>query len=463
MRAVIIGCGYVGRVLGSILLAGGHDVTGVARSDSSLTAIRRRGITPREADVTTPETIDALPDADWVIVAVSSGGGDAAAAQAVFQEGLATVIDSYADRGDPPDRIIYTSSSSVYGDRGGRWVDETDAPDPQTSKTTILARAEEVAVEQSGVSGIDGTVCRFAGLYGPDRYRLDRYLDETVTTGYLNLVHRVDAAGAIAHLLRAGRGRGEVINIVDDAPTDRYHLAFTLAQMAGVAPRIVACWLTDSQIRPCLRRVVVGSQHKSVCRTRSCGHSATGCDTPPSDRGMPPQSHSAFEPESAHLSPLQITRITPADAVWQVLRIERPQPCTTGSAVQAAKGVTGDGTTADRASYAVHVDSLASIDINTGGLFAVAAKAAHGVHAAVGRDAARFRGSDRRGPPREGDRRRPDDRPGGDDPTDRARLADTRAAEPRWSRDSLAVRVGRTRGHSRLVAPVRSAADTAVV
>jgi nucleoside-diphosphate-sugar epimerase len=275
MRAVIIGCGYVGRVLGSILLAGGHDVTGVARSDSSLTAIRRRGITPREADVTTPETIDALPDADWVIVAVSSGGGDAAAAQAVFQEGLATVIDSYADRGDPPDRIIYTSSSSVYGDRGGRWVDETDAPDPQTSKTTILARAEEVAVEQSGVSGIDGTVCRFAGLYGPDRYRLDRYLDETVTTGYLNLVHRVDAAGAIAHLLRAGRGRGEVINIVDDAPTDRYHLAFTLAQMAGVRPpdrRLLADRLADPSMSEAGRRRLAAQKRVSNAKLRSLGY-----------------------------------------------------------------------------------------------------------------------------------------------------------------------------------------------
>ena len=275
MRAVIIGCGYVGRVLGSILLAGGHEVTGVARSDRSLSSIRRRGITPQQGDVTAPETIDALPDADWVIVAVSSGGGDASAAHTVFQEGLLTVIDSFADRVDPPDRIIYTSSSSVYGDRDGGWVDETDTPDPPTSKTMVLARAEEIAVEQSAASGIDGTVCRFAGLYGPHRYRLDRYLGETVTTGYLNLVHRVDAAGAIAHLLRAGRGRGEVINIVDDAPTDRHRLAVTLAQMAGHRPpdrRLLGDRLAEPSLSEAARQRLAAQKRVSNAKLRSLGY-----------------------------------------------------------------------------------------------------------------------------------------------------------------------------------------------
>jgi|GEM_PF-4639164 len=103
---------------------------------------------------------------------------------------------------------------------------------------------------------------------------------------------------------------------------------------------------------------------------------------------MPPQSHSAFDRESANLSPLQITRVTPPDAVWKVLRIQRPQPIATGPAVQASKGVTGDGTTANRASDAVHMWTTVAVNINTGGLFAVAAKPAHGVHAAVNRDAA---------------------------------------------------------------------------
>jgi nucleoside-diphosphate-sugar epimerase len=275
MRAVIIGCGYVGRVLGTLLCAGGHEVIGVARSASSLASIERRGITPQEADITQPATIDALPDAAWVIVSVSSGGGDAAAARAVFEVGLTSVIESYAQRERPPDRLVFTSSSSVYGDRDGAWVDEETAPDPQTDKTAVLATAEELAIEHSASLGIDGTVCRFAGLYGPGRYRLQRYLGETVTTGYLNMVHRVDAAGAIAHLLGTNRGRGQVVNVVDDRPIDRHAFATALAQLAGTTPpdrRPLADRLRDTSLSDDARRRLAAQKRVSNDRLRTLGY-----------------------------------------------------------------------------------------------------------------------------------------------------------------------------------------------
>lgn len=275
MRAVIIGCGYVGRVLGTLLRAGGHSVVGVARSADSHAAIARRGITPHAADITQPATVDALPDAEWVVVAVSSGGGDAAAARAVFETGLTTVIDSYAGRQMPPDRLVYTSSSSVYGDRDGAWVDETTAPAPQTEKTAVLARAEEVAIDHSAAAGLDGSVCRFAGLYGPGRYRLGRYLDETVTGGYLNMVHRVDAAGAIAHLLQSDRGRGQVVNVVDDRPVDRHAFARTLAQLAGVTPprrQPLRDRLADASLSAGARRRLAAQKRVSNGRLRSLGY-----------------------------------------------------------------------------------------------------------------------------------------------------------------------------------------------
>ena len=103
---------------------------------------------------------------------------------------------------------------------------------------------------------------------------------------------------------------------------------------------------------------------------------------------MLPRSHSGFDHESADLSPLEVTRFTPADAMRQVIGVGCPQPTTTGPAVQPPEGVTRDRTTPNRTSYAVHALTRPSIDINTGGLFAVAAKAVHGVHAAVNRDAA---------------------------------------------------------------------------
>jgi nucleoside-diphosphate-sugar epimerase len=232
VRATIVGCGYVGLELGRQLSAAGNEVTGVRRS--SLEAVEAAGLGAVAADATDPGTLDRLPDADWVIFAASSGGRGADAARSVYVEGLRAVIDEYGGRDDPPERLVYTSSTGVYGDHGGDWVDESTPIDPQTDKTEVLAEAERVARERAAEHGIDGTVARYAGLYGPDRYRLDRYLSGPVTEGYLNMVHRDDAAGAVRHLLVADCARDEVVLVVDDEPVDKWTFADWLADECGV-------------------------------------------------------------------------------------------------------------------------------------------------------------------------------------------------------------------------------------
>ena len=261
----VVGAGYVGLALCRQLDAAGHAVTGVRRSPQP---VRDAGIDAVAADVTDPETLSPLPDADAVVFAASSGGRGPEPARRVFVEGLQNTIDAYADRASPPDRLVYTSSTGVYGDHDGAWVDEETPLDPQTEKTAVLAEAERVAIETAGEAGIDGTVARFAGLYGPDRYRLERYVDGPVTQGYLNMVHRDDAAGAVRFLLTGGspsddspppesqaddpsspvdgsadsprsspadHARGEVVTVVDDEPVEKWTFADWLADECGVA------------------------------------------------------------------------------------------------------------------------------------------------------------------------------------------------------------------------------------
>jgi len=245
MRVVVVGCGYVGLELARQLAERGHTVTGVRRSDAGLAAIRSVGATVAEAggegqvdavraDATDRASLDALPDADAVVFAASSGGRGAEAARDVYVEGLKNVVDAYGSRAETPDRLVYTSSTGVYGDHGGAWVDETTPIEPSTEKTRVLAEAEQIALEATAAVGIDGTVARFAGLYGPDRYRLKRYLDGPVTAGYLNMVHRDDAAGAVRHLLEADRARGEAVLVVDSEPVDKHAFADWLADACGV-------------------------------------------------------------------------------------------------------------------------------------------------------------------------------------------------------------------------------------
>ncbi|MDH5021675.1 SDR family oxidoreductase [Halobacterium rubrum] len=232
MDVAILGCGYVGLELARQLEAGGHDAVGVRRSEDGLTAVRETGAEAVQADVTDADSLAAVPDVDAVVFAASSGGRGAEAAREVYVDGLRTAVEHFGTRADTPDQFVYTSSTGVYGDHDGGWVEEATPLDPTTEKTEVLVDAERVALDEAPVYGMDPTVVRFAGLYGPDRYRLLRYLEGPVTEGYLNMVHRDDAAGVVRFALAAVDE--DVLLAVDDEPVDKWTFADWLADEAGV-------------------------------------------------------------------------------------------------------------------------------------------------------------------------------------------------------------------------------------
>ncbi len=232
MTVAVLGCGYVGLALCETL----DDTTvyGVRRSAEGAAAIEDAGATPIQADVTDAESLEAIPDVDTIVFAVSAGGRSGEAARRAYVEGLQTVIESFADREQSPERLIYTSSTSVYGDHGGDWVTEETPIEPTTEKTEILATAERIARETAEAHGIDGTVVRFAGLYGPGRYRLERYQSGPVTAGILNMLHRDDAAGILRWLLETDPDVDTVL-AVDDEPVEKWTLARWLAAECDTA------------------------------------------------------------------------------------------------------------------------------------------------------------------------------------------------------------------------------------
>ncbi len=274
MRVAILGCGYVGLELGR-QLAPEHDVVGVRRSADGLAAIEAAGLEAVQADVTEPGSLGGIPSVDAVVFAASSGGRGAEAARGVYVEGQRTAIEHFGTRSSPPDRYLYTSSTGVYGDHGGDWVDEETPVEPTTDKTRVLATAEDVARERPPEYGIDGTVARLSGLYGPDRYRLERYLAGPVTEGYLNMVHREDAAGAVRHLLQTGAARGGVVLVVDDEPVEKWAFADWLAEQCGVdAPpkQTVEDRLADGDLSTAARRRLQTSKRCANDRLRGLGY-----------------------------------------------------------------------------------------------------------------------------------------------------------------------------------------------
>lgn len=273
---VVLGCGYVGLELCRQLTNDDPErrVIGVRRSEDGIAAIESAGATGVSADVTERESLESVPDADQLVFCASSGGGGPAVARALYCDGLKTVIEEFGSRDIPPEQLLYTSSTGVYGDHDGDWVDEETPIAPTTEKTRVLGDAERIARERPDEIGIDPTVVRFAGLYGPDRYRLDRYLDGPVTEGYLNMIHRSDAAGVLRFALSERPGE-ETLLAVDDEPVSKWAFADWLAEQCGVEyppKQTKAERLADEDLSAAAKRRIETSKRCSNDRIRELGY-----------------------------------------------------------------------------------------------------------------------------------------------------------------------------------------------
>jgi nucleoside-diphosphate-sugar epimerase len=238
MHVLIAGCGYVGTALGLRLAADGHRVTGVRRSPDRIpTPIEAVG-----ADLTDPATLDALPaDVDAVAITASADGRDPDLYRAAYVDGPTTLLSFLAGRGDPVRRVLFTSSSAVYGQADGEVVDETSPTEPTSATGRILVEAERAVLD----GPFPATVLRLTGIYGPGRTRLvDQVRSGEATCGpgpdWTNRIHRDDCASALAHLLTLD-DPAEVYVGTDDDSADRCEVLTWLAERLGVpAPRRTA-------------------------------------------------------------------------------------------------------------------------------------------------------------------------------------------------------------------------------
>jgi len=240
-RVLIAGCGYVGCRLAEFLVDEGRTVYGLKRDPSTVPD----GVQGVAADVTDPDTLRALPpDLDGVVYAVSPSGRSEEAYRAAYVEGLENVLRATSAAKAPP-RIILVSSTGVFGQQDGRWVDEESDPEPADATGRILLEGEGVAggaaargVAGRGVAG-RGVVLRLGGIYGPGRDRtVRRVLDGEAgcppPDRYGNRIHRDDAARAIRHLLELEDPHSVYIG-VDRDPAPLRDVYRWIAERGGVS------------------------------------------------------------------------------------------------------------------------------------------------------------------------------------------------------------------------------------
>ena len=230
MRVLIIGCGYVGLPLGGALVRAGHEVVGVRRGAEGAEELRAQGLTAVIADITRRTDLEKIPGAfDWVVNTVSSTKGGVEEYRAVYLEATRQLIEWLSAR--PPQKYLYTSSTSVYGQTDGAWVTEESPTEPAGETSRVLVETERLLLQAAREKNSPAVVLRVAGIYGPARGHLfQQYLrGEARLAGdgsrLINMIHRDDVVRAIIAGLERGQP-GRIYNVADDEPVTQ-HVFFT--------------------------------------------------------------------------------------------------------------------------------------------------------------------------------------------------------------------------------------------
>lgn len=237
MRRLIIGCGYLGRRVASRWVASGDQVVALTRSETNAATLHELGISPLIGDVTDAATLQSLPECDTVLHAVGFDRSASATKREVYVDGLASVLTRMADRCG---RFIHISSTSVYGQHNGEWVDEESPCDPESDSGKICRDAEELVLNQfsENTTATGRTVLRLSGIYGPDRLlsRIDQLRAAQPLPGpedgWLNLIHVEDAAQTVVTCAEAERP-DPLYLVSDDRPVRRGEYYRLLASLVG--------------------------------------------------------------------------------------------------------------------------------------------------------------------------------------------------------------------------------------
>lgn len=259
---MIAGCGDVGSRLGERMTALGWRVHGLRRDVTRLPAC----ILPVAGDLQQPGCPAGWPESglDYLVYCAAASQHDEAGYRRAYVDGLRHVLAWLAEHGQRPRRLLFVSSTGVYAQQAGEWVDESAPAEAEAYSGRIMREAEQVALG----GPLPATLVRLAGIYGPGREWLlgqvrQGYRVASEPPLYGNRIHADDAAGLLAFLLQAD-ARGEALEDcylgVDDAPAPLAEVVDWLRERLGVSH-----WAEQQSVRR------AGSKRCSNARARALG------------------------------------------------------------------------------------------------------------------------------------------------------------------------------------------------
>jgi len=211
---LIIGYGDIGRRVAAVYRRRSCPVSALIRNDTVAAALSAQGLGIYIGDLDQPDRLPELPTANSVVFYFAPPPG-----QGEGDPRLQAMLDRMPKEALPR-KLVYISTSGVYGDCQGAWVTEDTPPNPRSARSRRRLAAETLLHDWERATGVPVAILRVGGIYGPGRLPEERLRQglpvlREADCGYTNRIHADDLATVC--IAAADRGRG-VYNVSDGHP-----------------------------------------------------------------------------------------------------------------------------------------------------------------------------------------------------------------------------------------------------
>jgi nucleoside-diphosphate-sugar epimerase len=265
-RYLVVGCGYVGLRLARALLPRGP-VVGITASEESAARVESQGIDAcawnlDDADAAVPRRAGTPSVVYYLVPPPTSGTTDP------------RVKRFLARLPAPPARVVYVSTTGVYGDAQGAVVDEDSPLNPGTDRAARRVDAEHSVRTWCTRQGVAWTILRVPGIYGPGRLPIERLkrgepMIRHSEAGYSSRIHVDDLVNACLLTGSAPRAAERVYNVTDGNPASMTEYFERVATLAGLPPpRLVTRAEAEQVLSPGLLSYLAESRRVDSRRIR---------------------------------------------------------------------------------------------------------------------------------------------------------------------------------------------------
>ena len=228
---LIVGCGYIGERVAAQILSKGEAVSAIVRSDERTKILRALGVFVLQLDLDTSPAPMASTLEQTIFYFAPPPPKDALDTRMQsFLEGLAV--------SGQPTRIVYISTTGVYGDCSGNWIDEAQPANPQVDRARRRWHAEQLLQAWRTSTGGELVILRVGGIYGPGKLPLTRLQKGLPTVAekdapWTNRIHADDLVQICLAAMARGID-GEVYNVCDGTPGNMTNYFNRVADLAGL-------------------------------------------------------------------------------------------------------------------------------------------------------------------------------------------------------------------------------------